>query len=193
MINHYIRHDAVSSSGPKNEFVKWRLVASRWSDQPDEKLYLFLFSRSIIVTLEDKQTPEVICIGRIHSRHGLSVWDGLSVGKFASARKEKEDLSPIYTTEKKGSHKKVGTDQIFLPCKPSVPCFHEMDPDLLFSVLGAIGVYGPKPPKTSPDPFCCSKALCKRIFLPYHLLHVSLPCFTVVSRMSTFALFHYSA
>ena len=170
-------------------FGGFKMIWSAWW-----KLYLFLFSRSIIVTLEDEQTPEVICIGRIHSRHGLSVWDGLSVGKFASARKKKEDLSPIYTTEKKGSHKKVGTDQIFLPCKPSVPCFHEMDPDSLFSGLGGHRRLWPQnPPKTSPDPFCCSKALCKRMFLPYHLLHVSLPCFTVVSRMSTFALFHYSA
>ena len=54
--------------------------------------------------------------------------------------------------------KKVGTDQIFLPCKPSVPCLHEMDPDSLFSGFGAIGAYGPKTEKkTSPDPFCCSK------------------------------------
>ena len=45
--------------------------------------------------------------------------------------------------------------------------------------------------KTSPHPFRCSKALCKRIFVPYHLLHVSLPCFTVVSRMCTLALFNH--
>ena len=134
-------------------FGGFKMIWSAWW-----KLYLFLFSRSIIVTLEDEQTPEVICIGRIHSRHGLSVWDGLSVGKFASARKKKEDLSPIYTTEKKGSHKKVGTDQIFLPCKPSVPCFHEMDPDLLFSGLGAIGGYGPKTPqKRVRTPFAVRK------------------------------------
>ena len=44
-----------------------------------------------------------------------------------------------------------GTDQIFLSCKPSVPCFHEMDPDMLFSGFGG---YGPKTEKqTSPDPF----------------------------------------
>ena len=44
--------------------------------------------------------------------------------------------SPIYTTEKNWvwTHKKVSVDWIFLPCKPSVPCFHEMDPDSLFSV-----------------------------------------------------------
>ena len=54
--------------------------------------------------------------------------------------------------------KKVGTDQIFLPCKPSVPCLHEMDPDSLFSGFGTIGAHGPKTEKkTSPDPFCCSK------------------------------------
>ena len=122
-------------------FGGFKMIWSTWW-----KLYLFLFSRSIIVTLEDKQTPEVICIGRIHSRHGLSVRDGLSVGKFASARK------------KKGSHKKGGTDQIFLPCKPSVPCFHEMDPDLLFSGLGAIGGYGPKTPqKRVRTPFAVRK------------------------------------
>ena len=45
--------------------------------------------------------------------------------------------------------------------------------------------------KTRPDPLCCSKALCKRTFVPYHLLHVSLPCFTVVSRMCTIALFNH--
>ena len=45
------------------------------------------------------------------------------------------------------THKKVGTDQIFLPCKPSVPCFHEMDPDSLFSGFGAIGGYDPKAEK----------------------------------------------
>ena len=66
--------------------------------------------------------------------------------KIRVSQKKKEDLSPIYTTEKKGSHKKVGTDQIFLPCKPSASCFHEMDPDLLFSGLAAIGGYGPQPP-----------------------------------------------
>ena len=84
------------------------------------------------------------------------------------------------------THRKVGTDQIFLLCKPSVSCFHEMDPDSLFSGFGAIGGYGPKTEKkTSPDPFRCSKALCKRIVVPYHLLHLSLPCFTVVSRLCT--------
>ena len=82
--------------------------------------------------------------------------------------------------------KKMGPDQIFLPCKPSVPCFHEIDPDSLFSGFGAIGGYGPKTEKKkSPDPFRCSKALCKRIVVPYHLLHMSLPCFTVVSRLCT--------
>ena len=85
------------------------------------------------------------------------------------------------------THRKVGTDQIFLLCKASVSCFHEMDPNSLFSGFGAIGGYGPKTEKkkTSPDPFRCSKALCKRIVVPYRLLHVSLPCFTVVSRLCT--------
>ena len=47
------------------------------------------------------------------------------------------DYSPIYTTEKKWvrTRKKVGTDQIFFPCKPSVLCFHEMGPDSLFWFL----------------------------------------------------------
>ena len=82
---------------------------------------------------------------------------------------------------------KVGTDQIFLPCKPSVPCLHEIDPDSLFSGFGAIGAYGPKTEKKKNEsgPFLLFKALCKRIFVPCHLLPVSLPCFTVVSRMCT--------
>ena len=79
------------------------------------------------------------------------------------------------------THRKVGTDRDI-----SISCFHEMDPNSLFSGFGAIGGYGPKTEKkTSPDPFRCSKALCKRIVVPYHLLHVSLPCFTVVSRLCT--------
>lgn len=49
----------------------------------------------------------------------------------------------------------------------------------------------PKPQKMNSDPFCCSKVQCKRIFVPYHLLHVSLPHFTVVLRMSTIALFNH--
>ena len=66
------------------------------------------------------------------------------------------------------THKKVGTDQIFLPRKPSLRCFHGMDPDSLFSGFGAISGYGPQTEKnTSTDPFCCSsKALSKRIFVP---------------------------
>ena len=63
--------------------------------------------------------------------------------------------------------KKVGTDQIFLPCKPSVPCLHEMDPDSLFSGFGAIGAYGPKTEKKNESgPFLLFKALCKHIFVP---------------------------
>ena len=94
------------------------------------------------------------------------------------------DLSAIYTVEKNGSGpiKK-------LPCKPSVPCFHEMDPDSLFSRFGATGGYGPKTEKR-PDPFSC-KALCKLIFVRYRLLHVSLQCFTVFSRMCTVVLFNH--
>ena len=52
-----------------------------------------------------------------------------------------------YTKKWARTHKKVGTDQIFLPCKPSVPCFYEMGPDSLFSGFGAIGGYGPKTEK----------------------------------------------
>ena len=52
-----------------------------------------------------------------------------------------------YTKKWVRTHKKVGTDQIFLPCKPSVPCFYEMGPDSLFSGFGAIGGYGPKTEK----------------------------------------------
>ena len=63
--------------------------------------------------------------------------------------------SPIYTVQKKWvwTHKKIGIDQMFLPRKPSVQCFLEMDPDSLFSSFGAIA--RPKK-KTTPDPFCCS-------------------------------------
>ena len=72
---------------------------------------------------------------------------------------QSESKAP-FTLQKKmiPDRKKVGTDQIFLPCKPSVLCLHEMDPDSLFSGFGAIGAYGPKTEKkTSADPFCCSK------------------------------------
>ena len=56
------------------------------------------------------------------------------------------------------THKKVGTDQIFLPCKPSVPCFHEMDTDSPFSGFGVIGGYGPKTEKKRvPIPFTVRK------------------------------------
>ena len=88
------------------------------------------------------------------------------------------DYSPIYTTEKKWvrTRKKVGTDQIFFPCKPSVLCFHEMGPDSLFWFLWPkTEKKKKKKRKTSPDPFCCSKAVCQRIFVPYHLLYVNLP------------------
>ena len=45
------------------------------------------------------------------------------------------------------THKKVGTNKIFLPRKPYVPCVHEMDLDSLFSGFGAIGGYDPKTEK----------------------------------------------
>ena len=45
-----------------------------------------------------------------------------------------------------------------------------MDPDSLFSGFEAMDGYGPKTEKkNSLDPFSCSKALCKRIFVPYHV------------------------
>ena len=67
----------------------------------------------------------------------------------------------------------------------ALPCFHEMDPDSLFS----LAFYRKKKP--NPDHFCCTKALCKCIFVPYHLLHVSLKYLTVVSRMYIIALFNH--
>ena len=69
--------------------------------------------------------------------------------KIRVSQKKERGLKPhLYHRKKRvRNHKKVGTDQIFLPCKPSVPCFHEMDPDLLFSGLAAIGGYGPKTPQ----------------------------------------------
>ena len=48
-----------------------------------------------------------------------------------------------------------------------------------------------KPQKMSSDPFCCLKVQCKCIFVPCHLLHVSLPHFTAVLRMCTIALFNH--
>ena len=51
-------------------------------------------------------------------------------------------------------------------------------------------VLGPQK-KTTPDPFCCSKAVCKCIFVQCYLLHVSLPCSTVVLHMCTIALFNH--
>ena len=47
--------------------------------------------------------------------------------------------------------KKVGTDQVFLPCKPSVPCLHEMDPDSLFSGFGAKELNSEKGSDVVPD------------------------------------------
>ena len=79
------------------------------------------------------------------------------------------------------THRKVGTDQIF-----PYHVFMKWIRTRFFLVLGPQAAMGPKrKKKTSPDPFRCSKALCKRIVVPYHLLHVSLPCFTVVSRLCT--------
>ena len=72
-----------------------------------------------------------------------------------------------------------------LRCKPSVPCFHEMDPDSPFS--GCLWPQNRK--KKSLDPFCCPKAPCKLIFVQYHLLHVNLPSFSVVSHVCTIALY----
>ena len=59
----------------------------------------------------------------------------------------------------------------------ALPCFHEMDPDSLFS----LAFYRKKKP--NPDHFCCTKA--------HHLLHVSLKYLTVVSRMYIIALFNH--
>lgn len=53
------------------------------------------------------------------------------------------------------THKKIGMDQIFLLRKPSVPCFHEMDPDSLFSSFGAIAT--PKKKKQLRIPFAVRK------------------------------------
>ena len=61
-----------------------------------------------------------------------------------------ESLAPFTLQKKSGSGPikiKVGMDHIFLPCKPSVPCFHEMDPNSIFSGFEAIGGYGPKTEK----------------------------------------------
>ena len=49
----------------------------------------------------------------------------MQLGQVISNPDLEGDYSPIYTTEKKRvrTRKKVGTDQIFFPCKPSVLCF----------------------------------------------------------------------
>ena len=58
----------------------------------------------------------------------------MHLGQVISNPDLEGDYSPIDTTEKKWvrTRKKVGTVQIFFPCKPSILCFHEMDPDPLF-------------------------------------------------------------
>jgi len=74
----------------------------------------------------------------------------MQLGQVISNRDlEGQDYGPIYTTEKKWvrTRKKVGTDQIFFPCKPSVLCFPEMDPDSLFLVLGPWAAVAPEPTK----------------------------------------------
>ena len=82
----------------------------------------------------------------------LTAGEWCQAAVFAGLLSQKPHLH--YTKKWVRTHKKVGTDQIFLPCKPSVPCFYEMGPDSLFSGFGAIGGYGPKTEKkTSPDPF----------------------------------------
>ena len=91
------------------------------------------------------------------------------------------DYSPIYTTEKKGSvpvKKLVRTRYFFLVNLPYYVFLKWIRPDSLFLVLELWAAMAPeskKKKKTSPDPFCCSKALCKRILVPYNLLYVSLP------------------
>ena len=98
--------------------------------------------------------------------------------------------APFTLQEKMGpDRKKVGMNQIFLPCKPSVPCLHEMDPDSLFSGFGAIGAYGPKTEKkTTPDPFCCSKrcvnASSFRALLWFRACVQSINFFTMASVIS---------
>ena len=95
----------------------------------------------------------------------------MHLGQVISNPDLEGDYSPIDTTEKKWvrTRKKVGTVQIFFPCKPSILCFHEMDPDPLFFQNRK------KKKKKESGPLLLLKALCKRIFVPYHLLYVSLP------------------
>lgn len=102
----------------------------------------------------------------------------MQLGQVISNPDLEGDYSPIYTTEKKGSvpvKKLVRTRYFFLVNLPYY--VFQNGSGLAFSGFGAMGGYGPRTEKkkTSPDPFCCSKALCKRIFVPYHLLYVSLP------------------
>ena len=48
--------------------------------------------------------------------------------------------------------------QIFLLCKPSIPYFHEIDPDSVFSGFGAIGGYGFKTAKNEFGPLLLFKS-----------------------------------
>ena len=69
-------------------------------------------------------------------------------------------LKTPFTLQKKWvqTHKKVGMHQIFLLCKPSMPCFHEMDLDSVFSGFGVIGGYGSKTEKNEFGPLLLFKS-----------------------------------
>ena len=105
-------------------------------------------------------------------------------------------ISPIYATEKKngsGPIEKLVRTRYF--CRVNFP-YHvfmkRIRTRFFLAFWPQAGLWPQnRKKKTSPDPFCCSKALFKRIFVPYHVLHVRLPCFTVVSRMCTIALLNH--
>ena len=101
----------------------------------------------------------------------------MQLGQVISNPDLEGDYSPIYTTEKKNGSvpvKKLVRTRYFF--RVNLPYYVFMK----WVRARFSGFYGPKTEKkkerkTSPDPFCCSKAVCQRIFVPYHILYVNLP------------------
>ena len=96
----------------------------------------------------------------------------MQLGQVISNPDLEGDYSPIYTTEEKNGSvpvkKLVRTRYFFIE---NLPYY------VFLKWFWGHGRLWPqnRKKKSCPDPFCCSKALCKRIFVRYHLLYVSLP------------------
>ena len=87
--------------------------------QTTNKLVNEAANDSARVSGQDRKVPPALGTNQIAAFGGFR--------PLASLEKNKNGSGPI---------KKVGTDHIFMPCKPSLSCFHEMDSDSLFLVLG---------------------------------------------------------